>query len=112
MSIHRRLSQTITLHLLGAPSGEDDHGNPIETEGATDVPGFISRQAPTQSQEGAVVGEGFRLFLGPQAPLTGWDAVTESGRRYEVIGRPWQVFNPRTARYSHTEADIKEAGTT
>jgi hypothetical protein len=105
----RRLTQEVTLHLR-TPGAEDEHGNPAIVESDLIVQGFASRQIATEPAQGqgAVVGESLRLFLDASAPLTGWDAVTvEDYGKYEVIGRPWRVFNPRTAQVHHTEADIR-----
>ena len=104
-----RLSQTITLHVHTA-GAEDDHGNPTVTDTDTDVPGFISAQFPQESGDGVIVGEGYRLFLNAGAVLEGWDAVTAESQRYEVIGAPWPVFNPRTAKTHHIEANLRRAG--
>lgn len=104
-----RLSQTITLHLqvLGA---EDEHGNPTTTDSDTDVPGFITAQFPQENSSGEIVGGGFRLYLDSGASLSGWDACSVDSLRYEIIGTPWAVFNPRTAKVHHIEANIRRAG--
>lgn len=106
----RRLSQSVTLH-LATPGAEDDHGNPTVVDADSVVAGFISLQFPQESRDGAIVGEGYRLFLEASSPLEGWDAVSIDGHRYEVIGAPWPVWNPRTARVHHVEANVRRADT-
>lgn len=48
----------------------------------------------------------WRLFMPPDAPPRGWDAVelTDSGELYELEGDAWPVRNPLTGEVSHVEA--------
>lgn len=112
MPYNALLTQTATLHLR-TPGTEDEHGNSAMVESNLEVPGFASRQVATEPApgQGAVVGETMRLFLRSGVPLTGWDAVTIGGERFEVIGAPWEVFDPRRANVHHVEADIRRAST-
>lgn len=104
------LTEAVTLHLR-TPGAEDEHGNTATVEEDVEVPGYASRQIATEPAGGdaAVVGESLRLFLRAGAPVTGWDAVTIAEVKYEVIGVPWAVWNPRTAIVHHVEADIRRA---
>jgi len=105
-----RLSQAITLHLR-TEGPEDEHGNPTVIDSDRVVPGLISQQFPQESGDGIVVGEGYRLYLNPGDTLEGWDACTIDSLRYEVIGAPWPVHNPRTASVHHVEVNLRRAGT-
>lgn len=108
--LERRLTQEVTLHLKTAVT-EDDHGNDIYSESDQVVRGFAGEQVRTEAGGGEVVGEGLALYLQHDSPVTGWDACTIGGLRYEIVGHPWRVFNPRTAEVHHVRADIRRAGT-
>lgn len=104
----RLLKMPVTLHLR-SPGAEDEHGNPVDTETNVVTVGHVALQRPVE--EDSTVGEQFRLFLKAGEILSGWDAVTAGGFKYEVIGQPWEVFNPRTGVVHHIEADIRRAST-
>jgi hypothetical protein len=105
-----RLTQAVTLHARTA-GAEDEHGNPTTLEVDLEVAGFASRQVATEGADAVAVGEQMRLFLAADAPLTGWDAVTVMGEKFEVIGAPWEVWNPRTGAVHHVECDIRRVST-
>lgn len=103
-----RMTQVVTLHTR-ANGAEDEHGNPTQVETDTVVMGFASLQVGSEALQGAVTGARYRLFLMAGAPITGWSAATVDGVKYEIVGRPWPVFNPRTQLVHHIEADMAVA---
>lgn len=108
MSLTALLNQPVTLHQR-SPGAEDEHGNPADVEATVATVGFISQQAASELGPEGVQQESYRLFLPAGTPVTGWDAATVDGTRFEIDGPPWPVFNPRTKTVHHVEATIRRA---
>jgi hypothetical protein len=118
-TIVRREASTATEPVAG--TDVDDYGNPLPTDPDTD-PADNAYELDTvcelQQQdrdEPAAAGElsdtVWLLYLPPGTELDTGDAVDVDGYgRFELVGDPWAVRNPRTGVASHVEATVRRTG--
>ena len=114
MSVLELLSHPATIIVRTPdPANADEYGNPgsIETEFPTLAE--IQQESATETNSDAVETTTWRVFLPPDAPTRGWNALQiedgsiEGGSRFELEGDAWQVRNPRTGLISHVEARVR-----
>lgn len=91
------------------PGQTDPYGNPVQTETRTPSLCEIQQVSATEDHGDAVESNTWRLFLPPDVPVRGWDAIELSGTgwRYEIEGDGWEVRNPRTGLVTHIEATVR-----
>lgn len=88
----------------------DDYGNPTFEVVPVAVSGCeIQQSASSEDHDDDVQTSVFRVFLPPDVPVRGWDAIelTETGERFELDGDAWMVRNPRTGLLSHVEGIVR-----
>lgn len=112
MSINRLLTRPCTI-VSRRDSGErDEYNSPILTETRTDTVCDIQQ---SRSNEPPAQGElsvtGWKGFFLPTAVLGTGDAVEVDADAYEVVGDPWNVWDPWRKRTSHLEASLKRVAT-
>jgi len=108
------LWRDVTVEHL-APGGEtDEYGNPIDTVRVSGV--FKGYAWLVKDDERTVAGDvttqEWRLVLEANAGrrIGSPDRVTVEGDRFEVIGLPWIVTNPRAkGSVSHVEVTIRRS---
>src|SRR6185503_19924320 len=99
-SITRR-SQTGTVDRYNSPTW-------VETT-SSDIPCYIEQTKPSELTIGreTQIADHLGIFLAA-TELDGSDRVVRDGHTYEVIGPPWEVWNPRNAQVDHIEANLRE----
>lgn len=103
------LNRPVTIIRQTAGDVTDDYGNPIPgVEEVATVGELQQRKRDEQADHDASVTD-WLLVLPAGTVVDTDDAVLVDGRRYEVVGDPWNVRNPRTGRESHVEATVRRA---
>lgn len=106
------LTDLLNLSVTIVRRSEDDEGfDPSPVETTTQVLGELQQ---TQRSEPVAEGElsvtTWLLVLPAGTVIGTGDAVIVDGGRYEVVGNPWPVRNPRTQLPSHVEATLRKTG--
>ena len=110
MSIERMFTQDLTILPYGE-SGVDDYNDPEVVAGTpVSVKGYLERRAergdPEETRDRETALSRWRVFLPAGTSLTYRDRVTYDGTTFAVDGTPHEVWNPRTRRVHHIEADL------
>lgn len=104
-AIDRLLPYSATL-LRRSPTGPvDEYGDPTfeEVEQATRCE--LQQSGSREDADAAVQIVTWRVWLPPDAPARGWDALRlDDGRLLELEGDAFAVRNPRTGIVHHVEA--------
>ena len=114
--ISRLLKRPCTITHRGVSATINRYGDEIPAETTTEAlcdlqqvhglgSGVGARQG--ESGEGQVQETTFTLYLEPDVPLGGADAVEIDGEGYQVVGRPNVLHNPRTGFPHHIEAKLR-----
>jgi hypothetical protein len=111
MSIERLLTQDLLI-LPYDESGVDEYNDPQPTFGTpVAVKGYIdsgtSRNDSEENRDRETAISRWRLFLPASASLTHRDRVVNGSDVFEVDGHVEEVWNPRTRRVHHIEADLR-----
>lgn len=108
MGVADLMTRSATL-LRYADSGEvDEYGDAVKTLTETSVSCELQQQRRNEDDEQAEVAESrWRLFLPAGTEVDTGDAIEVGGDRYELVGEPWPVHNPRTEEISHIEATVR-----
>lgn len=85
------------------PGPADDYGDhPLATVTETAERCYLAQNS--RGEDDYVERERWSYFVRPDAAIDANDEVVVAGARYEVIGSPWRVIDPVTARATHIEA--------
>lgn len=102
---------TIIHRTAGAGAGADEYGNPIPAE--TTVQTVCELQQTERAAVNEPAGRGelsdthWLLILPAGTQIDTSDAIIADSRRFELIGDPWPVRNPRTGSESHVQATVR-----
>lgn len=81
----------------------DDYGDhPVTTVTITNERCYVAQNS--RGEDDYVERERWSYYTRPEAVLDANDEVVVQGATYEVIGAPWRVVDPVTARPTHLEA--------
>lgn len=90
------------------PSGEDTLGNVTHVDTAVEtVCELQQRQRNEDDGHNELSESSWLLVLNADETISARDAVVVSGERYELLGEPWDVWNPLTQQIKHIEATVK-----
>lgn len=86
----------------------DDYGNALDTEDVVDTQWEV-QQRVRDEHDNAVADTDWIAFFHPGEDIDSGDAIVDgpTGHRFEVVGQPWPVRNPRTQVESHVEAGVR-----
>jgi hypothetical protein len=105
-NLTNRLKRQVTIQHHTESGTSDAYG--------TDIPGVIDfevlgelQQHSRDEAEGTISQTNWVLFLPSKTPIDTNDVVIVDNDSYEVIGDPWQTFNPRTGEYEHVEVSLR-----
>jgi hypothetical protein len=101
-----RLKRQVTIQHHTESGNTDVYGNDIPTVVDVNVLGELQQRTRDES-EGTISQTDWRLYLPANTPIDTNDVVKVGGETYEVIGDPWQAFNPRTGQYEHVEVSLR-----
>lgn len=116
----RLMTRTATItHVEPDEDNPDAYGNPGELTETTTALCELQQIVRTENTVDANTQTGdWALFLAPTGEddggytvpvvLEGADHVEIDGTRYELIGPPWPVRNPRTGLTTHIEARVRQ----
>jgi len=107
VSIATLMNRPVTL-VHREPGAPDEYGDPVpeETEQATTCELQLIGAREELGDNAQVTT--WRIFLPPDAPARGWDAVRlEDGTTLELAGDAWEARNPRTQEVHHVEAYLE-----
>lgn len=105
-----RLKRNVTIQRHADSGNIDDYGNEIPTVTTVEVLGELqqpSRSGARGEAEGTISQTDWILFLPANTPIDTNDVVVVDGQSFEVIGDPWNAFNPRTGEFEHVEASLR-----
>lgn len=93
------------------PSGStDDYGNEIPAETSEETVCELQQRSREEQPDQGELGDSLWLLVLPAATeIDTGDAVVVDGYRFELVGPPWTVRNPRTRTVSHVEATVRRA---
>lgn len=103
-------SQTCIITHRAQTGAEDRYNSPTWVETTTaGVPCYIQQTEPKEVTIGreTQIADHLGVFL-VGTVLDGSDEVIRNGHTYEVIGPPWEVWNPRLAQVGQIEANLRE----
>jgi hypothetical protein len=105
-NLANRLKRNVTIQHHTESGTADVYG--------TDIPGVVDvkvlgelQQHSRDEAEGTLSQTNWILFLPPNTPIDTNDVVLVDNDAYEVIGDPWQAFNPRTGEFEHVEVSLR-----
>ena len=103
------MNQSVTVVSRSYSDVADQYGNQVPTETTTDMLVFLQQIAA--AEKGGYVPETTDLIVLPTGTVIDADDVIIDGNglRYEVIGPPTRVWNPRTHVEHHVEATLKRS---
>jgi hypothetical protein len=101
-----RLPATLVRRSAGAV--RDEYGNVELDELELATTCELQQSGAREDLDGAVQVVTWRVFLPPDAPARGWDALRVDGRLLELEGDAWTVVNPRSGETHHVEAYLRE----
>jgi hypothetical protein len=108
VSLDALLTRAATLYRRTYDGPPDELGDPTWTEITGPVACELQQAGSTEALGDAVQVSTWRVFLPVGASdVGGWDALELDGDRYELVGDPWPVWNPRLAAYDHVEALVQ-----
>jgi len=85
----------------------DGYGDPTWTEAEQATVCELQQAGSLEANGDALQVARFRLFLPPDAPARGWDAIRlDDGTVLELTGDAWPVRNLLTDTVSHVEAEV------
>lgn len=110
MSLATMLDETCTIISRAQTGAVDRYNSPTWVETSTaGVACYIEQTQPKELTIGreTQIADFLGAFLADTV-LDGSDRVIQGTHTYEVIGPPWEVWNPRTASVDHIEANLRE----
>jgi hypothetical protein len=99
------LLKTPAKLVLRDVASEDALGDPVTTTSVVDVMAELQQMGATEALEGGLQTTRWRVFLPPDAPLDGWDAIEVEGRTYELDGDPNPIRSVLDDALHHVEAE-------
>jgi hypothetical protein len=119
-SIHRTSSSVDDLD-VPSETNQDTYGNPIppavddSTEDATydlETVCWLQQERRTEpAQAGELSDTVWTIFLNPSVDIDTSDRITvDDYGEFEVVGDPWQTFNPRTKLPWQVECTARRTG--
>lgn len=108
MSIGRLLTQPLLVQSVNGP-GVDEYGNPAPGEAGPPVTeyGFLEQKDTTETVlDRQTVVSRWKVYLPKDSTVTATGYITFDGKRFQVDGEPWRVFNPRRQVVDHVEANL------
>ena len=105
-SITNLFKRSITIQHHTESGNSDVYGTDIPAVVEIQVLGELQQRSRDEA-EGAISQTNWMLFLPPNTPIDTNDVVKVDGESYEVVGDPWQAFNPRTGQYEHVEVSLR-----
>lgn len=108
-SISPLLQHPATLLSRTYAGAADEYGNPTAIVDELATKCELQQSGARDELDGAVQVVTWRVYLPPDAPALGWDALRlADGRVLELNGHAWAVTNPRTGELHHVEAYVTE----
>ena len=105
------INRPCTIVSRSASADGDDYGNAIDTESTIDTVCEIQqRRRDEPADQGELSSTDWLGFFPAGTALDTGDAVQVDGERFELVGDPWPVRNPRTRAVSHIEASLRKVG--
>jgi hypothetical protein len=101
-----RLRRNVTIQHHTESGEMDVYGNDIPTVVEVKVKGEL-QQRSREEAEGTISQTNWVLFLPAKTPIDTNDVVLVDDESFEVVGDPWQAFNPRTGEYEHVEVSLR-----
>jgi hypothetical protein len=105
-ALANRLKRPVTIQHQTESGNSDAYGNDIPTKVDVNVLGELQQRSRDEA-EGTVSQTNWILFLPANTPIDTNDVVLVGGESFEVIGDPWQAFNPRTGEFEHVEVSLR-----
>jgi hypothetical protein len=103
------LTNTVTLHRR-VPGPPDEFGDPTETITDQTVAGLLNVRGSSEDvSDNARRQQLGTVYLNGKVDLSGADACTIEGVRWEFDGDPEWQMNPRTAHIHHTRINVARA---
>lgn len=106
MTFGRLLTNPATVHRR-VLDHRDEAGDEVYVDVDHDTRCHLAQTRRDEGSAGALQSEDHIAFFPTGLPITGWDAVTIDGRRFEVAGPPWVARNARTGADHHIEATLR-----
>lgn len=110
MSLASLLDEVCTIVHRAQTGAVDRYNSPTWVETTTsNVACYIEQTKPTEITIGreTQIADYLAAFL-VGTVLDGSDRVIRGSHTFEVVGPPWEVWNPRTASVDHIEANLRE----
>lgn len=108
MTISQLLTLPVTITRRTPAGGLDAYGNELLAETTVQTVGELQQRVRREpGPMGEMTVTDWLLVLPAGTVLDTGDAVDAGGDRYEVVGGPWPVRDPRTAVEHHVEATLR-----
>jgi hypothetical protein len=101
-----RLRRDVTIQHNTESGNLDVYGTDIPDVQELRVKGELQQHSRDEA-EGTISQTNWLLILPAKTPIDTNDVVVVDGDTYEVMGDPWQAFNPRTGEYEHVEVSLR-----
>jgi hypothetical protein len=101
-----RLRRQVTIQHHTESGNTDVYGTDIPTVVEVNTVGELQQRSRDEA-EGAISQTDWRLYLPAETPIDTNDVVQIDGQTFEVVGDPWQAFNPRTGEWEHVEVSLR-----
>ena len=107
MSLVKLLNQPLTLITTGTTV--DEYGDSVISNGSSvTVLGYLEQiQTEENMLDRDTVANEFQAYLPVGTSVSAYDRIGFNGQTFEVMGAPWQVYNPRTGAVSHLQLKVK-----
>ena len=103
------INRDCTILRRSASGSEDDYGNEIQTDHVEQTVVEIQQRVRKEHDDAVADTDWIGFFL-PGEDVQSGDAIVLDGHKFEVVGDPWPVRNPRTQAESHVEAGLRRTG--
>lgn len=108
MSVTALMTQPVVVQPM-EPGPPDDYGNtPLTTLGQpVNERGYLDQKDTVEYLNGRdTTVTKWKAFLLPTSVVTALARINFQGQVFQVDGRPYQVYNPRTRMVSHIEVTL------
>lgn len=102
------LTETATITARSPSGARDSYGNVTLTAISRTADCYHEQNTADENTVGGDIREEtWTLYVPTGDPLTSTDSVSVNGQSFEVIGQPWQTWNPRTSANGHVRATLR-----
>jgi hypothetical protein len=101
-----RLKRNVTIQRHAESGNLDVYGSDMPTVTEIQTVGELQQRSRDEA-EGAISQTNWILFLPRATVIDTNDVVVVDGESFEVMGDPWQAFNPRTGEFEHVEVGLR-----